>query len=102
MTKIQTKVYQRLTVDKLSTEGCINLLEAFVRNLSDDFKEAYWQYLDNKKSKDRVEHYNHLRKIFLSKYFSELTELDGQEILSRLEGDISKRYYWRMKNVEVS
>ena len=82
----------RLTADKLNSDGRINLLEAFVEYLSDDFKCAFREYRSHPHDKDCVEHYNTLRDIFKSDHFSLMTGLDGESIVDSLEYACCKPY----------
>jgi hypothetical protein len=41
MPVIDTSEYKRLTIDKLNTKGCLNLLEAFLREASKSFKTVF-------------------------------------------------------------
>ena len=91
MPVIDTSKYKRLTIDKLNTKGCLNLLEAFLREASKSFKTAYLRYLENPHNIDIAEHYMEYRNFFLSDYFSELTCLDGEEIVASLEYECNQR-----------
>lgn len=86
------KDYQRLTIDKLSDEGCMNLLEAFCKCLGEDLKNAYLQLLANPKSKDHIAHYRNLSQLCRSRYFSELTNLDGDMIVNSIEYEINRQF----------
>ena len=39
----------RLTIDRLDDEGCLNLLEAFLMSLSEDYRIAMVTFLNDKK-----------------------------------------------------
>ena len=91
MPVIDTSGYKRLTIDKLNTKGCLNLLEAFLREASTSFQTAYLRYLENPSNKDIADHYKEYKKFFLSDYFSELTCLDGKEIVDSLEYGCKRR-----------
>ena len=86
---ISTKGYRRLTIDQLNTEGCINLLEAFVRSLSAEYTNSIYMY-SRDKSKASYENLSKIRQLFLSKYFSDLTGLDGESIVRKLEEQFSE------------
>lgn len=82
-----TPAYQRLTIDQLSDEGCVNVLEAFVKSLGSDYRQARAMYRANPRDKRGREHYQRLKELLLSKYFHDLTNLDGAEIVAALETD---------------
>ena len=47
MPVINTKGYKRLTIDELNMNGCINLLEAFVSDVSQSFIIACRKCIEN-------------------------------------------------------
>ena len=75
----------RLTIDRLDDEGCLNLLEAFLVSLSEDYRNAMVTFLNDKKDKKSYELLTKLRYFFLSEYFYNLTGLNGKNILSSLD-----------------
>lgn len=75
----------RLTVDKLSVEGCINLLEAFVADVAQEFVTTYKHLLSCPTCQGFIDHYNDLKDYMQSDYFSGITGLNGEEIISTLE-----------------
>ena len=90
--KLSVANYKRMTIDDLSDDGCMNLLEAFCKGLGEDLKNAYLQLLANPKSKDHIAHYRNLSQLCRSKYFSELTNLDGEMIVNSIEHEINRQY----------
>ena len=81
---ISTRGYKRLTIDDLNYDGCLNLLEAFVHSLSEEYSNALYMFRKYK-TDDHREALENVREVFLSKYFADLTGLRGDDILSRLE-----------------
>lgn len=77
--------YKRLTVDKLCTEGCINILTAFLTNLTEDFRLAYYSWARDKNNVPAKEHYMKLRDLFCSGYFYGLTGINGKAVVEKLE-----------------
>ena len=82
---------ERLTIDKISTEGCINLIEMFVTELGEEFRYSYDFYMHNKENKNAREHYKNVRDYIMSDYFSRLTCLDGKAIAAALEADCARK-----------
>ena len=76
---------ERLTIDRLNDDGCIALLERFLRVLSKDYTQAYINFLNFPHSPDVREHYCVLKDLITSQYFNDLTNLDGQVISEGLE-----------------
>ena len=77
--------YERLTADKICNEGCVNILSAFLKYLSIDYKQAYMAYCNKPHNNDRREHYNDLRDFVTSDYFCQLTNLCGDDVADTLE-----------------
>lgn len=77
--------YSRLTIDKLNDDGCINLLEAFLVYMTDNYRSALSTFLADKNDKNGYESYKSIRDFFLSDYFTQLTNLKGEDILYRLD-----------------
>lgn len=84
-TKFDFMNTERLTIDKLNDDGCINLLEAFLVYMSDTYRSALSTFLADKNDKKGYESYKSIRDFFLSDYFTQLTNLKGEDILSRLD-----------------
>ena len=76
---------ERLTIDRISNEGCINILSAFLKYLSIDYKQAYMAYCNEPGNNDRREHYKDLRDFITSDYFCQLTNLIGEDVADTLE-----------------
>lgn len=83
----------RLTIDRLHYDGCYKLLETFLKYIADDYCAALRGYLKNKNDKNNREYYISSREFFLSKYFSDLTGLCGEDILSRLDAGVKDGRY---------
>ena len=79
----------RLTIDQLNDAGCMNMLCAMVKLLAKDFRHLHKALMDNPDDVKAYRRYRNCRKIFLSDYFSELTNLNGMEIVSKLEAEIA-------------
>lgn len=77
----------RLTIDKLSDEGCLNILKHFLKTLSREFTQTFASLLKNPHNEDIRSHYNYLRELFTSDYFNDLTNLDGRSIVKQLENN---------------
>lgn len=91
MPKVDFKNVPRLTIDKLNEEGCLKLLEAFLAYTAEEYTMALCNWLKNKGNKDNYKHYLNLRDFFLSDYFANLTNLDGEAIVSRLDAQVLGR-----------
>ena len=85
MPVINTKGYKRLTIDELNMNGCINLLEAFVSDVSQSFIIACRKCIENPQDEKYRENYNNYKDLILSEYFGQLTGLDGRVIVDSLE-----------------
>ena len=83
---VETQRYLRLKAENICNEGCLNVLQAFLRDLGRDYRCAR-NDIENSKSKDNIEHYQNLRSIFLSDYFAEITNLIGSDVLDSLDRD---------------
>lgn len=77
--------YKRITKESLNDEGCLNLLEAYVGSLAEDYRTAIKVFISNKKDKKSYEALINIRNMFLSDYFSDLTGLDGKAIIEQLD-----------------
>lgn len=79
------KNYKRLTIDRLNDEGCMNLLTAFVTSLTEEYKNAMAIFLQDKTDKENYKHLVNLREYILSEHFANMTHLDGETILAKLD-----------------
>ena len=86
--------YQRLTIDKLNNDGCLNLLATFLEELAKEFCSAYIHHIKEPNDKDRAEHYKNIKKFINSKYFERLTGLTSKDIVENLE--YKCRTEWRL------
>lgn len=77
--------YKRITLAELNDDGCLNLLEAYVKSLAEDYRSALRLFLADKKDKKTYDSLMNIRNIFLSKYFSDMTGLNGEAILYQLD-----------------
>ena len=91
MPKVDFKNVPRLTIDKLNNEGCLKLLETFLAYTAEDYTMALRTWLRDKSDKDNYTHYLSIRNFFLSDYFANLTSLDGEAIVSRLDAQVLGR-----------
>ena len=82
--KIMATGYKRMTIDEISNEGCLNILEAFLESIGNEYKDAAMMYRLHKSVIDR-DHLNKLRNYLRSEDFSALTNLDGSAIVSTLD-----------------
>ena len=76
---------QRLTADRISDEGCINLLCAMVHRMSVEFTEACKDHFRDPDDVIAREQYLELRREFKSDRFHNLTRLNGKSIADKLE-----------------
>ena len=82
----------RLTIDRLCDEGCVNVLKAFVKQLSIEYTAAYTMLLrvpNDRKTKELLEH---TRALIVSPYFEALTNLEGLPIVEQLEAHCIEMY----------
>lgn len=87
-----TATESRLTIDRLCDEGCVNVLKAFVKLLSTEYKDAYSMMLrmpSDKKTKELLEE---TRSLIVSPYFEALTNLEGLPIVEQLEAHCIEMY----------
>ena len=77
----------RLTIDRLSDEGCINILKQFLKTLSREFTQTFASLLNNPHNEDIRSHYDFLCELFTSDYFHDPTNLDGRSIVKQLENN---------------
>ena len=80
---------ERLTIDKLNDAGCMNMLCAMVKLLARDFRYLHKALMDNPSDTRAYRRYRDCRNVFLSGYFSDLTNLNGMKIVSQLEAEIA-------------
>lgn len=83
----------RLTIDKLNNDGCFKLLEAFLAYVAEDYRAALRTWMKDRNDKESYEHYLRTREFFLSDYFANLTDLCGEDIVSRLDAEVMVRQY---------
>lgn len=82
----------RLTIDRLCDEGCINVLKAFVRQLSSEYTTAYTMMLRTPNDKKTKELLERTKSLILSPYFEALTNLEGLPIVEQLEAHCIEMY----------
>lgn len=82
--------YERLTADKICTEGCINILEAFLVSVGVEYRHALRAHCEDPNDESCKERYEASRDFILSNYFKRLTNLDGQGIIDTLNRDYIK------------
>ena len=86
---------KRLTIDKLNNDGVVNLLEAILSSLYDDFVSAYNAYHENPAEKKNYLSFLHIKEIICSKYIADLTGISGFEIVEQLEAKCNKEFLKR-------
>lgn len=86
---------RRLTIDRLNDDGVVNLLEAILNSLYEDFVSAYNAYHDNPSDKKNYLSFLHIKEIICSKYIADLTGISGFEIVKQLEEKCNKAYLKR-------
>lgn len=87
-----TATESRLTIDRLCDEGCINVLKAFVRQLSMEYTAAYTMMLRTPNDKKTKELLERTKSLILSPYFEALTNLEGLPIVEQLEAHCIEMY----------
>ena len=87
-----TATESRLTIDRLCDEGCINVLKAFVRQLSSEYTTAYTMMLRTPNDKKTKELLERTKSLILSPYFEALTNLEGLPIVEQLETHCIEMY----------
>lgn len=87
-----TATESRLTIDRLCDEGCINVLKAFVRQLSSEYTTAYTMMLRTPNDKKTKELLERTKSLILSPYFEALTNLEGLPIVEQLEAHCIEMY----------
>lgn len=86
-TKANFPDVKRLTIDTINDDGCLNLLEMFLTQLSEDYRFALDDFVRNQRDKKSKKGLMWLRKFIRSDYFASLTGLDGSEIINTLDGN---------------
>ena len=81
---LDTKNYQRLTVDRISNDGLLNLLCEFITATSNEYLFALDEYMRNKNIKECRKLYEDVKAYILSDQFSNLTHLDGSYVVEQL------------------
>ena len=90
MRRVETE--SRLTIDRLCDEGCVNVLKAFVRQLSREYTTAYTMMLRTPNDKKTKELLERTKSLILSPYFEALTNLEGLPIVEQLEAHCIEMY----------
>lgn len=83
----------RLTIDKLNNNGCINILSELLRQMTTDFTESYKMYLSDKDDPEVQLNYENVKEEFLSDYFANLTRLNGANIVRKLEAAVESEVF---------
>lgn len=78
---------ERLTIEKLNDDGCLLLVQTIVKDAANDYRSALVNLRRHPGSKEAQNAYNLQKKFFLSKYFHDLTGLDGQAIMDGLDAE---------------
>lgn len=76
--------YERLTIDKISNEGCVNVLEAFLGKIGLEYRTALQACCEDPSNETFQERYEDSKNFILSDYFKKLTNLDGEVIIETL------------------
>lgn len=84
--KVTLENYNRLTIDRLSDEGCLNLLEMFLSLLSEDYRYMLKLYICNQSDPKTRKSFKKIRGLILSDYFALLTGIDGRDVIGTLDG----------------
>lgn len=90
MRRVETE--SRLTIDRLCDEGCVNVLKAFVRQLSREYTTTYTMMLRTPNDKKTKELLERTKSLILSPYFEALTNLEGLPIVEQLEAHCIEMY----------
>lgn len=77
--------YQRLTIDKLCNEGCVNILEFFLGEVNQEYVFAANNLRDDPYEEHYIKRYCEIKDFIESNYFSKLTGLNGKEVFAELE-----------------
>ena len=101
MPEIDVTNYKRLTIDKLSDEGCMNVFEALLTDIREEFISKYTDYLFHRNDKKNCEayflSYKRIKKYILSDDFAALTGLDGANIVTTLEETAYNDFKWMVR-----
>lgn len=92
--QIDTRKYKRITIDQLNNQGCLNVLEAFLKELREEFVSTYKDYIKYPNDKKYAECYKHIRDYILSDDFAYLTGLKGSDIIDALEKSVFSNSKW--------
>lgn len=88
-TNISLAGYKRLkethTAAQLDTNGCLLLIETICHDAAIEYNNCRFVLNRNPNDRDARHHYDLCRRFFLSRYFANLTELDGKEVLAQLD-----------------
>lgn len=79
--------YERLKAEDLNDEGCLRLIEAIVGSAADEWRNCRLALALEPNDRRNREHMDYLEKFFRSEYFHDLTNLDGESVLKKLESD---------------
>lgn len=82
--------YERLTIDKISNEGCVNVLIGFLDLVGKEYRYALDAHCADPTDECALERYESSRDFILSDYFKKLTGLDGQGIIDTMNRDYIK------------
>ena len=78
------KGYHRMTIDQISDDGCMNLLEAFVSETGREYCCAYIKYMERPYDKHYIERKDRIEEFIMSEYFGEITGLPQRAVLEEL------------------
>lgn len=76
--------YERLTIDRICNEGCVNILEAFLERIGIEYRTALQAWCEEPSNEDFQKRYEESKSFILSDYFKKLTNLDGEAIVEAL------------------
>lgn len=76
----------RLTIDKINDEGCLNLLEMFLSQLAEDYHFILEDFVHHPSDKNVRNNFKKMRRFILSNYFAALTGIEGRDIIGTLDG----------------
>lgn len=101
MPDIEVANYKRLTIDKLNNEGCMNVFEALLADIREEFISKYKDYLFHKNDKNNCNtyflSYKRIKNYILSDDFAALTGLDGASIVTTLETTAYNDFKWAVR-----
>lgn len=84
-TNINTHKRERLR--DLNNEGCIHLIAAIVADTAREWRECREMIARNADSKRDKEHMKRIEAFIRSEYFNNMTNLNGEDVLRKLEAD---------------